>query len=480
MKLKLSKFTILYKESQRYWYILPRALYFNKNNLEELHKVLSLFKKEQYIKIKDIPSYQLDMFSRLSPEDYILREWDTDAKQKIQKRMIKEGIIKPTAQRRQTLADHLANLRNHINLFKKLGFAFFNKQNHLFISKAGEQFLSSKSNDWEEVLENQIVKLQFWNPSLKQKELIKYKDFRIFPYLFTLKLILSLRRNFISVNEFALFVMPIRTGKEIDKTIFFIENFRSLNQEQQKKVIREANITMPHITNASVTLGMFGCTPTLDFEQNRLKLVDRKRAEYFVNKIYPKMKFVDYVRFEDWFTYIGDTKFEVSNKDIMEYYIDMGEDKKAETVIELTDDIEEKETLKETLDKLLKEKLFEDILEKNPSLLEGGLRLVKNGRQYKTDVSNIDLLTVKDSQYIVVELKKARTEDDVVGQTLRYMGWIRENISKGKLVKGIIVVAEGEITPKLQMAIKGLQVCKDLIIVKELPITVGEMRDAKL
>jgi len=480
MKVRLSEFTALYKKSRKYWYILPRAIYFNKTNLEELHKVLKYLKREQYVKLKDLPSYQPDMFERLSPEDYILRKWDTHTKQKIQKRMIREGIIKPTARGRQSLADHLANLRNYINLFKKLGFAFFNKQGHLFISKAGEQFLSPNTKMRQKILENQIVKLQFWNPSLEQKELIKYTDFRIFPYLFTLKLISSLKQNFIDVKEFVLFVMPMRKDKDIEKSIFLVENFRRLNKEQKRKVIKEANMKMQHIINASVTLGMFGCTSTMRFEQNRLKVVSEKDAQFFVNKIYPKMKFIDYARFEDWFTYMGDTKFEISSKDVMEYYLDIGEDKKAETVIEFSDDIEEKETLKETLDKLLKEKLIEQILEKNPSLLEEGLKLVKNGRQYKTDVSNIDLLTRKDSQYIVVELKKTRTEDDVVGQILRYMGWVRENLSREKLVRGIIVVVKGEITNKLEMAIKGLQTSKDLVRVKEVPIMVGEMKDTRL
>jgi len=77
----------------------------------------------------------------------------------------------------------------------------------------------------------------------------------------------------------------------------------------------------------------------------------------------------------------------------------------------------------------------------------------------------------------VVELKKGKTEDDVVGQTLRYMGWVRENISKTKLVRGIIVVAEGEITNKLEMAIRGLQTTQNLIKLKEIPINIGNIRD---
>lgn len=478
MKLKLSEFSKLYKSSKKHWYIFPRAQYFNKDNLREFHKVLTFFKKAQYLKVKDLTARQLELFSNLDPEDFVLREWTTKTQNKIQKQMINQGIIRPRSRKKQSLADHLANIRNHINLFKKLGLAYFNKQHHLFISKCGEQFLAAKQSNWGELLETQITKLQFCNPSIERNFLKRYQDFRIFPYLFTLKLLLSLRKKHIDIKEFTLFVTPFKKDNDINKAKSLIENFRALPKEARTKVIRNTEITMPHITNSSVTLGVFGCTPTLKFQKNRLTFKNIQRAKYLVEKIYPKMKFIDYAQFEDWFKYIGDTRFEIPNKEIMEYYLDMGQENKAKQVIGFTDDIDEQESLKETLEKLFKERLLEEALEKNPSALEKDLRLVKGGRQFPTDVSNIDLLMQdKDANYIVVELKKGKTEDDVVGQTLRYMGWVREHISKTTLVRGIIVVAKGEITNKLDMAIKGLQTSKHLIKLKEVPIRIQEIRD---
>lgn len=392
--------------------------------------------------------------------------------------MIEKGIIKPRAQKRQSLADHLANIRNHINLFKKLGFAYFNKHHHLFISKSGEQFLAAKASEWGQVLENQIVKLQFWNPSLESRFLKNYQDFRIFPYPFITKLILSLEKKRIDLSEFILFVAPLQRDGHINEGITLIERFRKLPEESRRKVVRNAGISMPHMANASVTLGVFGCTPTFSFKNNKLTIKNNDRARFLTDKIYPKLKFIDYVKFEDWFKYMGDTTFETPNKDIMEYYVDMGESNKAKEVIGFTDDIDEQQSLKDTLDKLFRERLLEEALEKNPSVLERGLRLEKNGRQFPTDVSNIDLLMRdQNSNYTVVELKKGKTEDDVVGQTLRYMGWVRENLSKAKVVRGIIVVAKGEITNKLKMAIKGLQAPQELIKLKEVPITIGDIRD---
>ena len=478
MKLKLSEFSKLYKTSKKYWYIFPRAQYFNKDNLKEFHRVLSFFKKVQYIRVKDLPSRQFELFSNLDPEDCILRECTTKIQKKIQKQMIREGIIKPRAQNRQSEADHLANIRNYINLFQKLGLAYFNKQHHLFISKAGDQFLAARTSAWQELLENQITKLQFCNPSLKGKDLRAYQGFKVFPYLFTLKLILSLENQFIDNKEFALFVTPLRKDTDINKAKLLIEKFRGLPEKARRTVIQDARISTPHNANSIVTLQFFGCTPTFEFKRSRLRLKNVKRATFLAKKVYPKMKFIEYAKFEDWFKYMGDTTFEIPNKEIMEYYVDIGQQAKAKQVIDFTDDIDEQKSLKEILEKLFRERLLEEALEKNPSALEEGLRLVKNGRQFPTDVSNIDLLMQdKDRKYVVVELKKGKTEDDVVGQTLRYMGWISQNLSKGKLVTGIIVVAKGEITNKLEMAIKGLQTCRDLIKLKEVPITIDNIRD---
>jgi len=67
-------------------------------------------------------------------------------------------------------------------------------------------------------------------------------------------------------------------------------------------------------------------------------------------------------------------------------------------------------------------------------------------QQYHTDVGSIDIL-VKDKEnggYTVIELKRDKTSDSAVGQLLRYMGWVRENLANGKPVHGIIIAAESD------------------------------------
>lgn len=65
----------------------------------------------------------------------------------------------------------------------------------------------------------------------------------------------------------------------------------------------------------------------------------------------------------------------------------------------------------------------------------------RHGRQYPTDAGTIDILG-RDSagNYVVIELKKGKSSDMVVGQILRYMGWVREHLCKQEQrVRGIII-----------------------------------------
>lgn len=64
----------------------------------------------------------------------------------------------------------------------------------------------------------------------------------------------------------------------------------------------------------------------------------------------------------------------------------------------------------------------------------------RDGKEYPTEVGPIDILTTDEKgDFFVFELKLFRGPDKALGQLLRYMGWIKKNIAKGKRVKGIIV-----------------------------------------
>jgi len=65
-------------------------------------------------------------------------------------------------------------------------------------------------------------------------------------------------------------------------------------------------------------------------------------------------------------------------------------------------------------------------------------------QQYDTrEVGIIDILAKDKSngQYVVIELKRNQTGDETVGQLCRYRTWVKKNLSEGKAVKGVIIVA---------------------------------------
>lgn len=69
------------------------------------------------------------------------------------------------------------------------------------------------------------------------------------------------------------------------------------------------------------------------------------------------------------------------------------------------------------------------------------------GQQYATDAGPIDVLAIsKDKKrLLVVELKRGRATDVVVGQVLRYMGFVKEQIAEDdQTVEGAIIALEDD------------------------------------
>lgn len=69
------------------------------------------------------------------------------------------------------------------------------------------------------------------------------------------------------------------------------------------------------------------------------------------------------------------------------------------------------------------------------------------GQQYRTDTGALDILAIsKDrKRLLVVELKKGRASDAVVGQILRYMGYVQEDLAEeGQIVEGVVIALDDD------------------------------------
>lgn len=110
----------------------------------------------------------------------------------------------------------------------------------------------------------------------------------------------------------------------------------------------------------------------------------------------------------------------------------------------------------------LLEKYLEDFIVSNfDAIFRKKLALYRDpdagivGQQYETEVGVIDILAtdVNTGSFVVIELKKGRESDKVVGQVLRYMGWVAEKLCKpGQEVHGIIICKEAD--ERLTYAVK--------------------------
>lgn len=78
------------------------------------------------------------------------------------------------------------------------------------------------------------------------------------------------------------------------------------------------------------------------------------------------------------------------------------------------------------------------------------------GQQYPTDTGPVDLLAVKKdkSELLVVELKRGKASDVVVGQVLRYMGFVKEDLAEShQAVRGAIIALEDDVRIRRALAV---------------------------
>jgi hypothetical protein len=103
---------------------------------------------------------------------------------------------------------------------------------------------------------------------------------------------------------------------------------------------------------------------------------------------------------------------------------------------------------------------LKNFLAKHLSVLDPDLRLYEEegitGVEFPAGGRFIDILAVDLNNYfVVIELKVSRGYDRVVGQLLRYMGWVKSNLADSNQgVRGIIVARE--ITEDLMLACQPL------------------------
>ena len=119
----------------------------------------------------------------------------------------------------------------------------------------------------------------------------------------------------------------------------------------------------------------------------------------------------------------------------------------------------------DTESQFLLESHLEEFIDQNWANINFGAKLVRynteeaSGRQFPTGPWSIDFLCIDDKtrEFVVIELKRGKSSDSVVGQILRYISWVKENIARqDQQVRGIIITRE--VDDALRYAIKAIDV----------------------
>lgn len=93
-------------------------------------------------------------------------------------------------------------------------------------------------------------------------------------------------------------------------------------------------------------------------------------------------------------------------------------------------------------------------LSKNYDIYEADGEII--GQQFPTDTGPIDILAIsKDKrELLVIELKKGRVSDVVVGQTQRYMGYVQGELAESsQIVKGLIIGLDDDLRLKRALSV---------------------------
>lgn len=109
------------------------------------------------------------------------------------------------------------------------------------------------------------------------------------------------------------------------------------------------------------------------------------------------------------------------------------------------------------------EKHLEDFLVQNWRTIELGKKYdiyevdgEKVGQQFPTDTGPIDILAISKNkrELLIVELKKGRATDVVVGQLQRYMGYVKDELAeRDQSVKGVIIAFDEDIRLKRALSV---------------------------
>ena len=359
--------------------------------------------------------------------------------------------------------------RMQFPVWRLLGLAWINNDGVPEVTEIGRTFLRSGTKKRQNLLSMQVHRYQFWNPALPKH----FKEFRTFPVLSFYKVLQNIGW-YASREEFLLFVSRVRSSEDATEVASLVEEFRACADGERARLVDlatrlsasshtrsgEGTTYVKVRNNIAYIWNFLKLSRYVETERNRIHIPERhRRSVRRVMDASQDAEFVDYLSEQDWLANYGAVPDKANweapwtkAEDAREYYQRIGRiDAAAEALTREAPGISEKRVGAYRRVQIM-ERVLEDILEQNLDELEPGLRLVR--RQFPTAVGPIDLLAQdRNDAYVVIELKRGRTSDRVVGQVLRYLGWVTDRLAQGNEAKARAIVVGRNYDRKFAAAI---------------------------
>jgi DNA-directed RNA polymerase alpha subunit len=133
-----------------------------------------------------------------------------------------------------TATEGEANARGYKKLFEQLGLSYENTKGIIIITEIGEKFLNSSNKEFEIIKTEQLIKYQVYNPFIDSNI---FKVLKIKPYVYLLNILNVIENNYITFEEFKLFVFRSYNKNELNESIEYIKWWRSLSDLEKNKII---------------------------------------------------------------------------------------------------------------------------------------------------------------------------------------------------------------------------------------------------
>ena len=372
--------------------------------------------------------------------------WGPEALDRILARARQLGVLKPYFQD-GSLQSRTALVRIWKKLLELLGLLWIRDGQEPILTRAGAQFLDTAQP--HSILDQQIAKYQYPNPSLQAPYVKNFQG--LVPHIFLLQ---AMRRiDFrLTAQEHDLFLNLARKHDDLDRVVAYVHAWRGLTPDERLVFLNilkntpEASRRYNRIANSSayqrafLTYPSYIGTSSID-GVSTIVAIDRHDIESLVDPAKLQMKISRFKSLNDWFIYYGDPEQKPSWYTYLKHAIEEAGDKRQANTIRRANQKHIADSQIEELERLEIEKGIEDFYTTRLSLIEPGLKLVPNGRQYATPIGRIDLLCSSlDGGYVVIEIKAAEATDAVFGQILRYIGWVHRNFGDAS-VRGVILAS---------------------------------------